>query len=63
MLRLYVFNKKGDEQPIITYVGNIAFKVYKGKLYVFGAGNTCDYYDCAELEQRNDNRWYAYVEV
>lgn len=63
MIRLCVFNKKGDDEPIITYVGNIALKLYKGRLFVYGASKDCDYYDCADLEQRNDNLWYAYVEV
>ena len=62
MITLCVFSKKGDDEPLVTYVGNIAFKKYKGSLYVFGAGRDCDSFDCAELEQYNDNLWHAYIE-
>ena len=63
MITLCVFNKKGDDEPLITYVGNIAFKKYKGRLFIFGASKDCDDIACAELVQWNDNLWYAYVEV
>ena len=63
MVTLCVFSKKGDNEPLITYVGNIAFKKYKSDLFVYGASKDHDYFTCAELEQRNNNLWYAYVEV
>lgn len=63
MITLCIFNKKGDGEPIITYVGNVTFKKYKNRLYVYGASKGCDDIGCEELEQWNDNLWYAYVEV
>lgn len=63
MITLCVFDKKGDDKPIITYVGNFAFKLHKGTLFVFGVSEDYDQIACKELEQWNDNMWYAYVEV
>ena len=62
MITLCVFNKRGDDEPFITYAGNIAFKLYKGSLFIFGASKDCDNITCAQLVQCNDNLWYAYVE-
>ena len=61
-ITLCVFRKKGDDKPLVTYVGNFTFKKYEGRLFVYGADKDCDYYDCAELEQWNDQLWYAYID-
>ena len=63
MITLLVFKKRGDEEPLITYVGNIAFKLHKGILFVFGVSEDYDEIACKALEQRNINNWYAYIEV
>ena len=68
MITLYVFNKRGDDEPIIVYIGNITFKLYKGRLFVYGASKDCDDLACEALagfqmlvRLRGGVKWFGFM--